>query len=238
MKNTLYFLVALLSFVQCREKAGSAPGTDDPVSISTTDLQIKSTTASVYQNVQNRERVLSPVGRLCAESKGYRKDEWDALNECSWAVEKYEMDLHPGQVRRLGGQLIIQLADSSLVLTHQPDEFYQFVCYLSNSKHFVIRVLRPAACPEYWLYDQRTSSKTILAGEPIFTADKNSFLVSSSSSNPKLNCPSKLSFWTLQQGAYVETRTMEIKNGIMDLMCYNGNNWVGKQGEGFLEIGL
>jgi hypothetical protein len=238
MKSTLFLLVVLLSFVHCREKGGSDPAKDDQDLMSTTDLQIKPTTASVYQNIQNREKALSPVGRLCAESKGYRKDEWDALNECSWAVEKYQMDLHPGIVSRVGGQLTIQLADSSIVLTHQPDEFYQFVSYLSNSKHFVIRVLRPASCPEYWLYDQRTKSKIILSGEPVFTEDKNSFLVSSSSSNPKLNCPPKLSLWNLQQGAYVEARTMKIKNAIIDLMWYNGNNWVGKQGEDFLEIGL
>jgi len=222
-------------FCQCKDNNTNHKETVSPSE--KVNLRISPATAAVYQNLVEREKAMSTIARLCTESKGYRKDEWDALNECSWAVEKYQMSLHPNLVNRTGGQLTLSVTDSSFTLSHKADEYYQFVDFLSDSKHFVIRVLRPLACPEYWLIAiGNKNQKTVLPGEPIFAGDKKSFLLSSSTNSPKLSCPNEITYWSLKNGIFQQTGVHKTKTGFRNLLWYNGNSWVGKAGDKIVQV--
>jgi len=235
MKNILLATLTVLLFCQCKDK--STASNNQPLFSNEVSIQMGTAAASVYKNLLNKEKALNPIARMCAESKGYKKDEWDALNECSWAVEKYQMSRHPTVANRNGGQLLLQVADSLITLTHKADEYYQFVDYIAKSKHLVIRVLRPLACPEYWLIGMGAKKgKTVLPGQPVFNGDKNAFLLSSSSSNRKINCPPAVGYWEVRDGVFYERATQKIKHGIQGLYWYTGGVWLGAAGEKVLEV--
>lgn len=234
MKYILPVFTIIFLFCQCTDLTTTKE--TDGTSDAKTSLQISSTTRADYESLKKRERIQSPIGRLCAESKGYRKDEWDALNECSWAVEKHQMNLYPKVVSRSGGQLKLFLADSTTTLTHRADEYYQFVEYLPSSNHTVIRVLRPSSCPEYWLINMKSGVRTVITGHPIFTADKEQFLLSSSSSNGKINCPAVIEHWALKKGVFSKRGKMNHETAIQDLMWENNTSWLGIAGDKIVRI--
>lgn len=237
MKNILLATVCILLLCQCKDKGTSSNAQSAfPNKVS---LHFSKTKSSIYKNLLSKEKTLNPIARMCAESKGYKKDEWDALNECSWAVEKYQMDRHPNVISRSGGQLLIRATDSLITLTHKADEYYQFVDYFSKSKHLVIRVLRPLACPEYWLINVGAKrGKIVLPGEPVFNSDRSAFLLSSSSSNPRISCPTDVGYWELKDGVFYERVSEKMKDGIQGLYWYTGGTWLGVVGEGVLEVGV
>ncbi|MFK7808979.1 MAG: hypothetical protein AB8F74_14335 [Saprospiraceae bacterium] len=232
MKNLLLLLLSVFFLCQCADKSATAEGK----TIRKTKLDLKTCAQADYDALIAKEKKRSPIARLCAESKGYRKDEWDALNECSWAVEKHQMNLHPEMVQRKGGQLFLSFADSTHLLTHQADEYYQFVDYLPSSKHFIIRILRPLACPMYWLLNTATNEKTVLSGEPIFTGDKKSFLLSMSSESDKISCPETISYWSLVNGQFQEHGFLKHDKGVSELLWKEGNSWIGKEGSALVEV--
>ncbi|MFT6708600.1 MAG: hypothetical protein ACJATF_003462, partial [Flavobacteriales bacterium] len=227
--------LTILLFSQCKDK--STASNNQPSFPNKVSLRMSTATASVYKNLLNKEKTLNPIARMCAESGGYKKDEWDALNECSWAVEKYQISRHPTVASRTGGQLLVEVGDSLLTLTHKADEYYQFVDYITKSKHLVIRVLRPLACPEYWLIGMGAKKgKTVLSGQPVFNGDKNAFMLSGSSSNRKINCPTAVGYWELKDGVFYERTTQKVKGGVQDLYWYTGGTWLGAAGEKVLEV--
>ena len=238
MNKTLPLLSLLFLFCQCADKAA----TKTPAASSKTKqpaLSISTANNSEYQQLISAELAISPIGRLCAESKGYNIDEWDALNECSWAIEKHQIEQYPELVSRKEDTLLIKTVDKILTLVHNSEKtgkYFQFIDYLPESNYFVMKIIQQSSCPEFWLISATNGHKIVLLGRPVFTKAKNAFLLSTALNKEATNCPNSLVFWSLRNGTFKKITEQATPLAVHNLYWEKENVWLGSSGDEVLRI--
>ncbi len=237
MNENILLLVLSLFFIGCTSKSSSEKvDSDQSSTISKASfLQTKMISLDSYKTATVNSSDISPVDRLCKESKGYNKNEWEGINECSWAVEKFQLEQHSNLVKRSGHQLILELADGPKTFSHSFDEgeprtFYQFKNHHDKANLFCIAKYIENSCPQYLLIQKNNGHTESYDGLPVFNSNQDAFLLSTASKSIS-SCKNELQYWKITDGKAAKVWSGPSTQATYDLV-FSANQWQGRLADG------
>ena len=104
--------------------------------------------------------------KFCNDSKGYQSREWLGMNDCSWAIEKYQIEENP-LISRDGNQLTLKIGDQHAQrIEHDLENeiFYQFKHHLVDQDLFVIEEIKNGSCSKSHLISLKDKKTKIIDG--------------------------------------------------------------------------
>lgn len=123
-----------------------APSLLDKANLTLSDISQQDFEAIPYPDVDFRKS-----RQLCEQSKGYQANQWEGLNECSWAEEKEKINAFKELVRRKDKQLFLKTSTGEISFQHSPKAkegatFYRFKDYISTSNYYLIEEIINGQC--------------------------------------------------------------------------------------------
>lgn len=141
--------------------------------------------------------------KFCKKSKGYQKGIWEGQNDCSWAVEKNNLEKYGEWANRRNDTLIIKLKNNDVIeFVHDntnPEQvlYYQFKNYLQKTGFIAIEEIQKGKCRITSLINENDGSIFIIKGKLFFSKDQNAFLAASFHSEVPLHCTNKIELYNL-----------------------------------------
>lgn len=229
MKLILPCLFTVLLLCGCQsnlsEKASEQEGQTSKAA--TNELSLEPIDAKTYQAALLTNR-RSSIEQLCEESKGYRRNQWQGLNECDWAIEKQLLDLEKTQAKRNENVLSLKLGNEKwLTIEHEANgTYYQYKGYLAKIKSYLVLITKAQECPSFWLINPENGSKQHVSGVPYFSADQQKAFVTSVNSTTSKACNNQIELWTFNDGTLQQQRSYPTKDRITEKLFWKGNKEV------------
>jgi len=234
MKNLLIASFCLILFIGCKNEKTASPEAKSEIVATDTKSGIANLEPSIYKAALDKSLESMPIDRLCKESKGYNKNEWEGKNACAWAVEKHRIAAHKDLVERKdGGILSLQLDNGAMEIQHPTDDdgaatkfYYQFNNYIKSANAFCVLAQNNDKCPQYWIINRKDGSKIILNGLPVFNSQQDAFVLSTASRQNN-SCSNNIEYWELKNGTFVKSWNTKSSDSVHDIVWAKGKTWYG-----------
>ncbi|MFT5165910.1 MAG: hypothetical protein ACI8P3_001141 [Saprospiraceae bacterium] len=172
-----------------------APLLLDKANISLTEISQKDFEAIPYQDADFRKSK-----QLCEQSKGYNANQWEGLNECSWAIEQEKINAHQEVVSRKDKELILKTTTGEISIKHNTKAstgatYYRFKDFIPTSNYYLVEEIISGQCLNSSLISGIDGSPFNFKGLLTPSPDGRHFIVHSLNPTGTTNCSNKLAYY-------------------------------------------
>lgn len=161
ISTLFFFLVFLLACGdnQDTKKAGNddnlsiepAPEIIAPALLDKANLELSDISQEDFEAIPYPDADFRKSRQLCEQSKGYKANQWEGLNECCWAEEKEKINAFKEVVRRKDKQLFLKTSSGEISLQHSPEAkegatYFRFKDFISTSNYYLIEEIINGQC--------------------------------------------------------------------------------------------
>ncbi len=228
MKRSLLYLLAIVFFWTCQSDVSKQQASKpSSVNVKPEQLQLQPVEATVYQTAL-RSNHSSSIEQLCEDSKGYRRNEWQGLNECDWVIENQLLSKDMMRAKRNEDVLSLKLDNKQWIdITHNPEGiYYRYKGYLSGISKYLVLISPADDCPAFWLINSSDGGKQKIEGLPYFSANGHQAIVTSGGITPSKACNSQLEHWQFTNNEFQQQSTLTTQNRVTEKLFWKGDKEV------------
>jgi len=239
MHFTWKIILLLLVFTACKNSTDTASIADNtvesppkasiiPVSIlKKAKVHISEINQSDFESISDPNAAFQASEKLCKKSKGYKSDNWEGINDCSWAVEKERIKAFENLVSRKDQELILKMDGGNLNFVNNEQAikgatYYQFINYLSKPNYYLLKEIITDQCPVSKLINAKTSEQYQIKGN-IRPSSDGQYLIAYNHALTSPDCSNKLELYQLNTDGLEKRWHLPLsKNAIVDIKYTDG----------------
>lgn len=174
-----------------------------PELLKKTGINLTSITQQDFEAVPFPDAEYRKSKALCEDSKGYKADQWEGLNECSWAAELERINAHNDLVSRNQNILTLKTAGGDSSFEHTPDGnngiiYYRFKDYLAATNYFLIEEIINGQCMQSRLVSGKSGLQFDFKGTVNPASDDKHLIVYALNPDKAFKCSNKLEYYVLE----------------------------------------
>ena len=180
-----------------------------------------------FENSAQSNAALQTSEKLCEKSKGYKSDNWEGINDCSWALEKEKIKVFDKLVARKDQELILKMDNGSLSFVNNETAmkgatYYQFITYLPKPNYYLVKEIIAGQCAISKLINTKNSEQYPIKGSIKPSLDGR-YLIAYNQASTSIDCPNMLELYQLNaDGLEKKWRLPFNSNAITDIKYADG----------------
>ncbi len=165
----------------CQSERTSDSKTDTPktasegsdVVLNAKKIKIFNLNKSDFDKTASNNENHNLVEKFCNQSKGYQSKEWEGMNDCSWAIEKYLLEKNQNLLRA-GNELILSFSNGTkqnLLHKEETQQYFQYDGFWEKGNLYVVKEINKGACQKTHLFNKDTGKAREFEGNFWYNAE-------------------------------------------------------------------
>jgi len=196
-----------------------------PALLEKVNIQLVTIDQATFEATPHPEADFLKSQVLCLQSNGYKNDEWQGLNDCSWVVEQEVIKKYSKRASRQKDQLLLQMDNGTLAIKHDLDSpkgqtYYRLRDYFPTSNYYLIEEVVAGACIRSKLINANNRNQFNVKGQVSCSGDETHLLSYYLSSNNDSDCLGRLEYYQLNDEGLDKKWYLPLSNKAITALKY------------------